>query len=240
MATTANFGWEIPDVDEDFDTWGDIQTTLFNAIDAQLKAVKNTADAAAVAATINALVTAAAPTGKEDRFYLATAPAGWVAANGGTIGSAASGATTRAHADTQALFTALWGALSNADFPIQDSAGSASTRGASAAADFAANKRFPLPDRRGEGDRGWDNGRGVDPGRTLGSSQLDAVQGFYMSLPGLRQGGSGASFAGSGAGDNPTLINQTGGPIDDGTHGVPRIASETRGRNVAALICIKL
>lgn len=74
-----------------------------------------------------------------------TAPAGTVNPNGGTIGSAASGATTRANADTADLFALLWSVTSNADYPIQDSTGAASTRGASAAADFAANKRLPLP-----------------------------------------------------------------------------------------------
>lgn len=74
-----------------------------------------------------------------------TAPAGTVNPNGGTIGSAASGATNRANADTADLFALLWAVTSNTDYPIQDSAGAASTRGASATADFAANKRMPLP-----------------------------------------------------------------------------------------------
>lgn len=74
-----------------------------------------------------------------------TAPAGTVVPNGGTIGSASSGATTRANADTSDLFSLLWSVTNNTDYPIQDSAGAATTRGASAAADFAANKRFPLP-----------------------------------------------------------------------------------------------
>ena len=72
-------------------------------------------------------------------------PAGCVVPNGGTIGGAASGATNRANTDTADLFPFYWRITSNTDYPIQDSAGAASTRGASAAADFAANKRFPLP-----------------------------------------------------------------------------------------------
>lgn len=74
-----------------------------------------------------------------------TAPTGTVSPNGGTIGSAASGATNRANADTADLFALLWSVTNNTDYPIQDSAGAASARGASAAADFASNKRFPLP-----------------------------------------------------------------------------------------------
>lgn len=73
-----------------------------------------------------------------------TFPAGWVRANAGTIGNTASGAT-RANADTQDLFTLWWTSYSNTDVPIQTNTGAASTRGASASADFTANKRMTVP-----------------------------------------------------------------------------------------------
>ncbi|MGW1422692.1 hypothetical protein ACWAT4_21560 [Bradyrhizobium manausense] len=66
--------------------------------------------------------------------------AGFVRTNGRTIGSATSGATERANADTSALFAFLW----NQDPNLAVSGG----RGASAAADFAANKTIALPDFR--------------------------------------------------------------------------------------------
>ncbi|WP_457492257.1 hypothetical protein [Tardiphaga sp. P5_C7] len=66
---------------------------------------------------------------------------GFVRANGRTIGSATSGATERANADTQQLFEYLWGADAN----LAVSSG----RGASANADFVANKTIALPDWRG-------------------------------------------------------------------------------------------
>lgn len=75
---------------------------------------------------------------------LSSPPAGWVNANGGSIGNAASGATERANADCSALFTVVWNNLANADAPVQDSAGTPVARGASAAADFAANRRIVL------------------------------------------------------------------------------------------------
>lgn len=75
---------------------------------------------------------------------VAAAPDGYVFCNGSTIGSGASGAT-RANAYMQDLFTFLWTNYSNTDLVIQTSAGSNTTRGASAAADFAANKRMPVP-----------------------------------------------------------------------------------------------
>jgi hypothetical protein len=66
---------------------------------------------------------------------------GFVRANGRTIGSATSGATERANSDVQALFLYLWGADAN----LAVSGG----RGASGAADWAANKTIALPDLRG-------------------------------------------------------------------------------------------
>lgn len=68
---------------------------------------------------------------------------GWTRANGRTIGSAASGATERANADTSALFSYLWNNFSNTICPVSTG------RGANAAADFAANKTITLLDWRG-------------------------------------------------------------------------------------------
>lgn len=86
--------------------------------------------------------------GVTKEYYGSTLPNGYVWANGATIGSASSGATGRANADTANLFTLLWGSIPNSTLPIQNSDGSAGTRGISAPADFAANKRLPVPDRR--------------------------------------------------------------------------------------------
>jgi microcystin-dependent protein len=67
--------------------------------------------------------------------------AGWVRANGRTIGSATSGATERANSDCQNLYLHLWGE----DTTLVVLGG----RGANAAADWAANKPLTLPDYRG-------------------------------------------------------------------------------------------
>lgn len=67
--------------------------------------------------------------------------AGYVRLNGLTIGSATSSATERANADCQVLFQYLW----NTDAALVVSGG----RGASAAADWTANKQLALPDWRG-------------------------------------------------------------------------------------------
>lgn len=85
-----------------------------------------------------------ASTGDFKQRAAATFPTGWVRANAGTIGSSGSGAT-RANSDTQALFTLWWTDFTDAQVPIQTSGGAASTRGASASADFTANKRMTVP-----------------------------------------------------------------------------------------------
>ncbi len=69
--------------------------------------------------------------------------AGWVRDNGRTLGAATSGASERANSDTEALFLFLYGNFSNTICPVSGG------RGASAAADWAANKTITLPNKRG-------------------------------------------------------------------------------------------
>lgn len=76
---------------------------------------------------------------------------GFVRANGRTIGSASSGATERANADTEDLYAFLWD--NHADGICAVTSG----RGASAAADFAANKPIALFDCRSAGPMGLDD-----------------------------------------------------------------------------------
>lgn len=104
-------------------------------------------------------------TGVIDIYYGATAPDGALLCSGKTIGNAASGGTARANADMETLFTHLWNETTNTEHVIQDSAGAGTTRGASAAADFAANKRMPLPDLRGRFPLGKDNMGGTAANR---------------------------------------------------------------------------
>jgi hypothetical protein len=76
---------------------------------------------------------------------------GWVKLNGQTIGSAASGASQRANADTQNLFVYLWANCPDAHCPVVGG------RGSTALADFNANKKLTLPDWRGRTTAGLDD-----------------------------------------------------------------------------------
>ncbi|OKO68966.1 hypothetical protein [Bradyrhizobium sp. AS23.2] len=100
-------------------------------------------------------------TGAFMQFYGTGILTGWVRCNGRTIGSATSGATERANADTQALFVYLYGTDPN--LPVSGG------RGASAAADFAANKTLALPDCRGRVVAGLDDMGNSAAGRLTSS-----------------------------------------------------------------------
>jgi hypothetical protein len=128
-----------------------------------------------IAEMVTALA-AGAVTG-EAKYYCGTAaPSGYVLADGNTIGNASSGGTARANADTVNLFTLLWNNYANGQLAIQDSSGSASTRGVSASADYAANKRLPLPDCRGNVLAGIDNMGGTAANRlTVAGAGFDGT-----------------------------------------------------------------
>lgn len=83
-------------------------------------------------------------------YFGTTAPTHHLICNGDTIGDASSGSTARANSDTETLFNLLWSSFADAQLPIYDSAGGASTRGASALADWNAHKRMSLPNLKGK------------------------------------------------------------------------------------------
>ncbi len=87
---------------------------------------------------------------------------------------------------------------------------------------------FNLPDLRGEFPRGWDGGRGIDPGRVFGSAQGGTVQSHSHGIVTYRQ-----LITRLGGGDGNMWDALTGGAT--GSFG----DSETRPRNVALLACIK-
>ena len=146
-----------------------------------------------------------------------TADVGWVLMNDGTIGDASSGGTTRANADTSALFTLLWNNTSNTDCPVS------SGRGASAAADFAAHKTITLPKALGRALAVYGSGSGLTA-RTMGQSFGAETLPAHTHGPG---GGNafidtqtGAGGSGFGAGTDLITRDATTGSTGTGTHGV--------------------
>lgn len=112
---------------------------------------------------------------------------GWVRLNGLTVGSALSGATERANSDTQNLFTYLWTncaqPTTNAHCPVVGGIG------ASAAADFAANKQITLMDWRGRLGVGLDTMGNSAAGRLL-ASQVTSGGGDTVTTPNATGGAS--------------------------------------------------
>lgn len=109
---------------------------------------------------------------------------------------------------------------------------------------------FKLPDLRGEFIRGWDDGRGVDAGRTFGSFQDDAFESHTHTdsghvhdlnsqhpngVVGWNSGGNSGWAAGTYG--SPTRFCKDSEPASaniSNTGGV-----ETRPKNIALLPCIK-
>lgn len=80
-------------------------------------------------------------TGDVKLSYKTSPDSGWVIANDGSIGSAASGATTRANADTEALFKLMWNIPACV---VQTYTGATSSK-TTASQDWLNNKRLVLP-----------------------------------------------------------------------------------------------
>ena len=171
----------------------------------------NGATSGGVAVATATEVAAAVPAGAVMTFAMNTAPTGWLKANGAAVSR-----TTYA-----ALFSAIGTTFG---------AGDGSTT-------------FNLPDLRGEFMRGWDDGRGIDSGRAFGSAQLDAFQGHWHAINVIAAlvGNNGGGGVGTGnlRADGLGNLAQARAVASDGTNGTPRIATETRPRNIALLACIK-
>ncbi|MFC1767885.1 phage tail protein [Candidatus Margulisiibacteriota bacterium] len=112
---------------------------------------------------------------------------------------------------------------------------------------------FYVPDYRGQFLRGWDNGKGDDPdvadrtnpdggagvvGDIIGSRQGDAFQGHVHTY--VRYQGNPSGWELDQAGNNSfNLPINTTGPVNDGTHGAPRVTYETRPKNVYVMYIMR-
>ncbi len=167
-------------------------------------------------------------------FPATTAPTGWVKANGALL--------------SRTTYAALWAFAQTSGNLVSDATWASNNQGAFSTGDGSTT--FRVPDLRGEFLRGWDDGRGVDSGRAIGSFQSGALASHthtgitdtapdhthgYLSIDTAGTGNTnvaGASFgsgqtAPAGAHNHAFTTNATGG-------------TETRPRNIALLACIKL
>ena len=86
---------------------------------------------------------------------------------------------------------------------------------------------FNVPDMRGEFPRGWDNSRGIDSGRGIGTSQADEIKSHtHTFTTNSSTGAGGVPLQGSSSAVATVTTSSTGG-------------DETRPRNVALMYCVK-
>lgn len=203
------------------------------------------------AGSASKLLTAATttPTGATVMWFSSAAPTGWLLLNGDTLGSASSGATFDS-SDYEALYVHLWDNISNTELPIQDSSGVATTRGASGAADFAANKRLPIPNTTGLVPRATGSqsisGRSKD-GPLIGQIQEDQVQGHWhlTHYDSQTRGAGGAQPLDGNLTDPPNATTSSSETraralITDGVNGTPRVGDETRVSSFGVNFIIKI
>lgn len=90
---------------------------------------------------------------------------------------------------------------------------------------------FNIPDLRGEFIRGWDHARGIDSGRTIGSSQGDLVKAHTHDIVAAVAAVSTIDMI------TATADGTTSGALTIATSA--NIGAENRPRNVALMYCIK-
>lgn len=160
-------------------------------------------------------------------FLGTTPPPGWLKLNGATL--------------SRTTYADLW-AYANASNNTVAEASWSSNWGKFSTGDGSTT--FRLPDLRGEFLRMWDDGRGVDSGRAIGSYVADTLQGhahmYYWANLVQVSGGAGV------------LVDQKGSPnpvseasdrvrevVSDAPYGTARVSSETKPRSISVMPCIK-
>lgn len=135
--------------------------------------------------------------------YSSTPPVGYLLENGNTIGSAGSGAT-KAGAIYEAIYQYYWNNISDTYAPVSTG------RGASAAADFAANKTLTIPDNDnrvpyGAGTQTTGATHGAASVTPTGSITINSVTLSQANLPNVNfnitaSGGTGVAVSDFGTG----------------------------------------
>lgn len=99
---------------------------------------------------------------------------------------------------------------------------------------------FNLPDLRGEFVRCWDDGKGTDSGRAMGTAQSGAIQSHRHEASASTHDVNSADSQGYPAGNIHRSFRTSDRPGSDRTTLIGTTGdSETRPRNISLLACIK-
>jgi len=142
--------------------------------------------------------------GFEMSYPFPTAPLNWYSLNGAIL--------NRADAPE------LWAAVEASSSAVSEASWIGGWWGSYSSGDGVST--FRLPDLRGLSVRGWDAGRGLDPGRSLGTYQADLIGNHNHYIP---------TGAASGGVSTTTGTNNVGGGASTGFTG----GDETRVKNVS-------
>ncbi len=183
---------------------------------------------------ISSIVTV--PTGTVITFVGLNAPIGYIKGNGALL--------------SRTTFANLWAFAQSSGALVSDAEWSNSKQGCFSTGDGSTT--FRIPDLRGVTTRAWDDGRGIDASRVLGSYQADAYlnhshtastdsQGAHThTLSSFSQTGNSGLSTGYGASISSLTTSSAGAhthtiTVNASTTG----ATETRPKNIALLYCIK-
>ncbi|MDI1263871.1 MAG: hypothetical protein PS018_11500 [bacterium] len=144
------------------------------------------------------------------------APAGFLKENGALL--------------SRATYPALWYYANASGNIVSEAVWSSTSSGAFSTGDLSTT--FRLPDSRGEFIRHWDDGRGRDAGRVIGTVQADALKSHTHNTTAMQEDGL-VSDVTAGSVRGGTNGSRTSGDASTGA------SSETRPRNVTKLACIK-
>ena len=168
-------------------------------------------------------------------FFPATAaPTGWIKANGALV--------------SRATFFNLWAVAQASGNLVTDAAWVAANGPTGAFSQGDGSTTFRVPDLRGNFLRAWDDGRGVDAGRGIGTFQDDLIEshshGVTITDPGHSHTLPGQTIASVSGFQGGTSFGYAGSTTNVATTGITASANntggaETRPRNIALLPCIK-
>lgn len=192
-----------------------LNATLFDHLQEELAAIVEGGGVALNPAVFNQVFSTlearyARMVGAVVHFATLSAPPGWLKCNGALL--------------SRSAYSALWSvAQTSGMLTASDAVWTGGEFGKFSPGDGAAT--FRIPDLRGEFLRAWDDARGVDAARALGTRQTDEIKSHNHESN---------TYTGAGSFNVAATPGAFAGSYTGSTGGV-----ETRPRNVALLACIK-